>query len=182
VGSSGGLSDNSGPLQRAISGTSADGLSHANLTFAPGFLADYAIGLSLDSGASLYRLNGNGPGSLELVRNLDLAPLGNANAANYRFSMNWSDIDGSDPLLAHQSGGTNTFSFQSIYATANGSHFTESYNTLSPDSATGYGPVTFLDSQPFLSIGFPVPEPSSAWLGIAGGLLLASSFILRRKR
>src|SRR5438552_8719316 len=85
----GGFTDNSDSLQRAISGLNSAGTSRATANFVSGFTADYAIAIGGDLGARVYQLvNG---GSFVEVRNLH-GGFGGVNESSYSFGFDWVDI------------------------------------------------------------------------------------------
>lgn len=83
------LNDQQDGGRRAISGNSSSGQSE--ITFAPGFQADYAI--TIEAGFSgLFQLVAGGNNSLGFVRGNNLTPSGNAGAGAWELDLTLSDI------------------------------------------------------------------------------------------
>jgi hypothetical protein len=85
--------DSADGLRRAISGIDG-GTNRSVLTNPPGFLPDYAIGLSpaADLFGGLWRLAAGGTNSFQYVTNVNLSPLGDSLAPAYSFLFEVSDI------------------------------------------------------------------------------------------
>lgn len=155
------FSDKANALETSISGVN---VSRSIANFAPGFGADYAIALGINSGSAVYKLVDDGTGPhLQLVRNgLNLQYPDSPNHASYSFQFSWSDIG--LPNLR-----TNFFKFETSYITGNGYRWLESFEDLT--GKEGYNSITFTDYDTY---GVqPVPENTTAALAVFGGLALA---------
>lgn len=156
-----GFSDNGDGLRQAISGY--NGSNRSLMTFASGFLPDYAIALgpSDDNFGGLWQLTSGGANSLPFISSVNLAPLGNNNSSTYTFSFNVSQIG-----LTPNSG--QSFELFGTYISDSG------YRS---DEAIAGNDVGTQGWNPFLQTGVAtytieaVPEPSAAALGMLSGLL-----------
>jgi hypothetical protein len=88
-----GFADGNDGLRKAISGFDG-GVNRSLMTFAGGFLPDYAIALgpSSDNFGGLWQLANGGANSLVFVNSVNLSPTGDPNSATYTFSFNLSDL------------------------------------------------------------------------------------------
>lgn len=155
------FSDKANALETAISGVN---VSRSIANFAPGFAADYAIAVGINSGSAVYKLVDDGTGPhLQLVRNgLNLQYADSPNHPSYSFQFSWSDLG-----LPGQR--TNFFKFETSYITANGYRWLESFEDLT--GKQGYDSITFTDYDTY---GVqPVPENTTVALAAFGGLALA---------
>ncbi len=171
----GGFSDTSGfadggdGLRKAISGFDGGG-NRSLLTFAGGFLPDYAIALgpASDNFGGMWQLANGGANSLNFVTSVNLNPTGNNNSPTYTFSFNVSQIG-----LTPNSGAT--FSLSGTY-TSNGG--------FRSDEAVAGNDVGAQGWNPFLQTAFAsytiVPEPST--LTLFGLAALSGLVWLRRKK
>jgi len=163
------FSDKGNAMESAISGYN---VSRSVANFAPGFAADYAIVLGINSGSAVYKLvdDGSGP-HLQLVRQgLNFAPPDSPNYPSYSFQFDWADIG-----LPNQA--TNFFKFETSYISNNafrrlqsfeGVTGTEGFNTISFTNYDTYGVQ-------------PVPENTTVALAVFGGVALALTFGSRRR-
>ncbi len=87
VGDTTGLTDTSDPLRRMISGSGT--VTSSDLFFAPGFLADYAIGVEAGF-AGLWEIVSGG--SHNFVKSVDILPAGSPSAAGFEIELLLSDI------------------------------------------------------------------------------------------
>jgi hypothetical protein len=88
-----GFADGADGLRKAISGF--DIATHRSiLTFASGFLPDYAIALGFanENFGGLWQLTNGGANSLLFKTSVNLSPTGNPSAASYTFSFKFSEI------------------------------------------------------------------------------------------
>lgn len=155
------FSDKANALETAISGVN---VSRSIANFAPGFGADYAIALGINSGSAVYKLVDDGTGPhLQLVHNnLNLQYADSPNHPSYSFQFSWSDI-------GLPKSNTNFFKFETSYITGNGYRWLESFEDLT--GKAGYYSVSFTDYDTY---GVqPVPENTTAALGVFGGLAVA---------
>jgi len=158
-------------LQSAISGNCSWSISTAE--FAPGFLADYAIALgSTKGGGVLYHFASDG--SFDSETAIPLSPMGDALAAAYTFSFDWSSLG----VTAESPHG---FRFQSSYVAQSGVHYLESYESTSGAAGNGKT-VTFLNYNTFGVVPTPVPEMTNAGLAVFGVLLAGSELVSRTRR
>ena len=156
--------DNSSRLETAVSGYNV-GKSVAN--FAPGFEADYAIALGINSGSAVFKLvNGDTGPDLQLVRSgLNFVVIDNANHPSYSFQFDWADIG-----LPNQA--TNFFKFETSYITGNGYRWLQSFEGLT--GKEGYDTITFTNYDTY---GVPpVPENTTVALAAFGGIALVVVF------
>ncbi len=156
------FSDKANTLESSVSGYST---LRSVATFAPGFGADYAIALGVNSGSAVYKLVDDatlGP-HLELVRwGLNFLYTDSPNHATYSFQFDWADLG-----LPNRN--TNFFKFESTYITGTGSRSLQSFEGLT--GKPGFDFVTFTNYDTY---GVPpIPENSNVALAIFGGLVLA---------
>jgi hypothetical protein len=164
------FSDKANALQSSISGFK---VSRSVATFAPGFEADYAIVVGINSGSAVYKLVDDGTGPhLQLVRSgLNFVNADNGNHASYSFWFDWADIG--LPNLR-----TNFFKFETSYITGNGYRWLESFEGLT--GTEGYNSITFTNYDTY---GVqPVPENTTTALAVFGGLAVAGSLGTRLRR
>jgi len=157
------FSDKANAMQTAISGVKT---SRSVATFAPGFEADYAIVLGINSGSAVYKLVDDGTGPhLQLVRfGLNFMNADNPNHPSYSFQFSWADIGLPDLR-------TNFFKFETSYISNNGYRWLESFEGLT--GTAGYSSITFTNYDTY---GVqPVPENTTTALAVFGGLALAAS-------
>ena len=150
-----------GLLESAISGFS---VSRSVATFAPGFEADYAIALGVNSGSAVYKLVNDASGPhLELVRSgLNFRYTDSPNHPTYSFQFDWADIG-----LPNRN--TNFFKFETTYITSSGSRSLQSFEGLT--GKAGFDFVTFTNYDTY---GVPpVPENTNMALAVFGGIMLA---------
>ena len=83
-----GFADGADGLRKAISGFDG-GANRSLMTFAPGFLPDYAIALgpASDNFGGLWQLANGGANSLNFINSVNLNPTGNNNNPTYTFSV-----------------------------------------------------------------------------------------------
>lgn len=88
-----GFADNTDGLRKAISGFDG-GSNRSTLTFASGFLPDFAVALGpgSDNFGGLWQLASGSSNSLIFKTSVNLSPVGNASASSYTFSFKFSDI------------------------------------------------------------------------------------------
>ena len=155
------FSNNANNLESAVSGYKI-GRSIAN--FAPGFQADYAIALGINSGSAVFKLvdDGSGP-QLQLVRSgLNFVYTDSPNHASYSFQFDWGDIG-----LPSQA--TNFFKFETSYITANGYRWLQSFEGLT--GKEGFDTITFTNYDTY---GVPpVPENTTMALAAFGFIAIA---------
>jgi hypothetical protein len=155
------FSDNATPLESAVSGYK---VSRSVGNFAPGFEADYAIALGVNSGSAVYKLVDDGAGPhLQLVRSgLNFVYVDSPNHASYSFQFDWADIG-----LPNQA--TNFFKFESTYITSNGWRWLQSFEGLT--GTAGFdNTITFTNYDTY---GVPpVPENTTVALAVFGGFAL----------
>jgi hypothetical protein len=164
------FSDKGNALESAISGYNSR-RSVAN--FAPGFEADYAIALGINSGSSLYKLVDDGTGPhLELVRSgLNFVHTDSPNYPSYSFQFDWGDIG-----LPNQA--TNFFKFETSYITSNGYRWLQSFEGVT--GAEGYNTINFTNYDTY---GVPpVPENTTAALAVFGGIAISVAAAQRIRR
>lgn len=151
--------DNGDGLRTAISGF--NGSNRSLLTFASGFMPNYAIALGPadDNYGGLWGLAAGGANSLNFITGVNLTPLGNNNSPTYTFSFNLSSIG----LTGGQS-----FSLFGTYISDTG------YRSSEAIAGNDVGTPGW---NPYLQTGVvtyntqAVPEPSVTTLGTLGGLL-----------
>jgi hypothetical protein len=155
------FSENSTALERSVTGNGTPSRSTAN--FAPGFEADYAIALGVNSGSAIYKLVNDATGPhLELVTtSLSFGPTDNPNRGSFSFQFDWAYIG-----LPNRE--TNFFKFESTYIMSTGFRTLESFEGLT--GTRGFGSVTFTNYDTY---GVPpVPENTNVALIVFGGLVL----------
>lgn len=155
------LSDRGNALESAISGYS---VSRSVATFAPGFEADYAIALGVNSGSAVYKLVNDASGPhLEVVRSgLNFLYTDSPNHATYSFQFDWANI-------GLPNNNTNFFKFETTYISSTASRTLQSFEGLT--GTAGFGSVTFTNYDTY---GVPpVPENTDAALAVVGGVVLA---------
>jgi hypothetical protein len=162
------FSDRLNALQSAVSGYNTQ-RSVAN--FAPGFEADYAIVIGVNSGSAVFKLVDDGTGPhLQLVRNgLNFVVTDSPNHPSYSFQFDWVDIG-----LPAQA--TNFFKFETSYISSNGYRRLQSFETVT--GTEGFNTINFSNYDTY---GVPpVPENTTVALGIFGGI--ASGVAWRNRR
>jgi hypothetical protein len=151
------FSDNASPLETAVSGYNSQ-KSVAN--FAPGFAADYAIVLGVNSGSAVFKLvdDASGP-HLQLVRSgLNFVYADSPNHPSYSFQFDWADIG-----LPNQA--TNFFKFETSYISNNGYRWFESFEGMT--GTQGFDTINFTNYDTY---GVqPVPENATPALALFGG-------------
>ncbi len=165
------LYDNTDGWRRSISGLSADGASRSFQSFASGFTADYAIALSVyeTTAGYLYHLAG-GPGTtFGTGISLSWTAL---NDLEYTFRFKWADI-GETP------GAGNGFRFETAYVSAFGNSYFESLEGIT--GARGWNNTISYTNYDVYGIE-PVPEMTSAALGIFGGIMIFGRTALQVRR
>src|SRR6267378_2474842 len=162
------FADGADGLRKAISGF--DGAANRSLlTFAGGFLPDYAIALgpASENFGGLWQLANGGANSLNFISSVNLNPTGNNNSPTYTFSFNVSAIG-----LTPNSGAT--FSLLGTY-TANSGFRSDEAVAGNDVGAQGWNPFLGTASVTYTI----VPEPSTfALLGFG----LAAVAVARRRR
>jgi hypothetical protein len=164
-----GFADGNDGLRKAISGFDG-GVNRSLMTFAGGFLPDYAIALgpSSDNFGGLWQLANGGANSLVFVNSVNLSPTGDPNSATYTFSFNLSDLG-----LVPNSGAS--FGLFGTYTSNTG------YRS---DEALPGNDVGTQGWNPFLQTAFvsytTVPEPST--LALLSLPALAVLVQLRRRK
>jgi len=156
-------------LEIAVSGYE---VSRSVATFAPGFAADYAIALGVNSGSAVYRLVDDATGPrMELVHNgLNFVVIDSPNHPSYSFQFDWADI-------GLPSGNTNFFKFESTYLTSHGYRYLDSFEGVTGKIAFDY--VTFTNYDTY---GVePIPENANAALAIFGGIVMSAVLIKRAR-
>ncbi len=178
-----GFQDTQDGNRRAISGYTSS-TSHSLLTFASGFLPDYAISLEPYTGGGggdfggLWQLANGGSGSLPFKQSVNLSPLTTSNAPVYTFSFSLANI-GLTP------GAGQSFELLGTFDSASGNRSGEAIagdDMVDPVfSATNSAVKGFI---PFVQTSFvtytttAVPEPTS--LALAGCFGIAALLALRR--
>jgi hypothetical protein len=160
------LNNNANAMESAISGYK---ISRSVANFAPGFGADYAIVLGINSGSGIYRIveNGSSP-YIEQIHLLTTGPMDNGSLPSYYFQFDWTDIG----LTAAN---TNFFKFESTYITSTGSRMLDSFEGLT--GTGGFNTITFTN---FDTYGVqPIPENTNAALAIFGGIVISVVVIQR---
>lgn len=152
-------------LRRAITGREFNNDSNQSLvTFAPGFLADYAIAFDAGFGG-LWELAGGG--SHTYIDSVALTPTGNAASATHQFSISLAQ-------LSVPAGGQ--IRFVGTYISTTGFRSNEAFGNIGSIENPGFGgPITFTNSFSFTA----VPEPSAMIYGTA---LCVGLIGLRRRR
>lgn len=152
------FSDHNNAQETAISGYK---ISRSIANFAPGFEADYAIVLGINSGSGVYKLvdDGSGP-HLQLIRSgLNFVAIDSPNHPSYSFQFDWADIG--LPNLR-----TNFFKFETSYITSSGYRWLQSFEDFTGEE--GFKTISFTEYDTY---GVPpVPENTTAALAIFGGL------------
>ena len=164
--STSGFADTGDGLRKAISGY--DGSNRSLMTFATGFLPDYAIALgpASDNFGGLWQLADGGANSLNFVSSVSLSPTGTSSSPTYTFSLSLASI-GVTPGNAFELFGTyiSNSGYRSTEAIVGDDTGVQGWN---PFSQTSFGTYTTT----------PIPEPSAiAFLGL-GGL----AFVAFRRR
>ena len=152
------FSDNATALQSAVSGYNA---LRSVANFAPGFEADYAVVVGINSGSAVFKLVDDGTGPhLQLVRNgLNFVYADSPNHASYSFQFDWADIG-----LPNQN--TNFFKFETSYISSNGYRRLQSFEDLT--GTEGFGTVNFTNYDTY---GVePVPENITMALAVFAGI------------
>jgi hypothetical protein len=164
---------NSPALVRAISGVEVGYNAHAVANFAADFYADYAVAVGVDFGGAVYPLNQAGP-DVENSSPSYLYPRDSPNYSTYTFSFDWTQIG----LPAKTP--TNFFRFQSLYAEPAGSHYTESFESVTSVGQNFWGTLNFSNYNVY---GVdPVPEPTNTALMAFGGLFAGAVVLSRFRR
>ena len=148
--------DNADPLRAAISGLAADGTGNrSTLTFAPGFEADYAIGVEAGF-AGLWQLVG--PGSHSFVASADLAPTGDPAAGDFELIFDLSEIG----LLPGES-----FTYVVTYLNAFDAFRSNEFHgvAVTPDANIGAGNFVMSDGDfnTFTTYEEPVDTDDDSW-------------------
>jgi hypothetical protein len=171
--STGVFSDISSDLARAITGLDRTGSQRNTANFAPGFAADYAVAVGVDTGGAIYHLVQNGSSAvLQYVGAVTLNPHDAQNYASYTFTFDWTSIG--LPKVK-----TNFFKFESTYGSVLGRRSTESFETLTGSGDWG-GTLNFSNYHVY---GVdPVPETANAALAVFGGMIVVAGSVgsLRR--
>ena len=163
-----GFADANDGSRKAISGFDG-GANRSLLTFASGFLPNYAISLGPadNSFGGLWQLANGGNNSLPFVSSVNLSPLNNS-SATYTFSFNLSSIG----ITGGQS-----FELFGTYISNTGYRSTEAI--AGNDTGTqGWNPFTQSSFATYTTQ--PVPEPSTVALGTLGGLMAFWAFKRRK--
>jgi hypothetical protein len=163
------FSDRANPQETAISGYS---VSRSIANFAPGFAADYAIVVGVNNGGGIYQLvdDGTGPYAL-LVRSITLNPPGDPNTPQLYWQFDWTDI-------GLPRGNTNFFKFETSLISQNGYRFLQSFEGITGEE--GYKTITFTNYDTY---GVqPIPENTTAALGVFGGVAAIISVVARIRR
>ena len=171
--STAGFNDNGDGLRQAISGYTANqnngNPGQSVLTFASGFVADYALALGPDSDnfGGLWSLANGGGNSLGFISSANLTPTGTAIFATYTFSINLAAI-GVTPGNSFKLFGSyiSNSGFRSDEALAGNDSGTQGWN---PFTQTSFGTYTVA----------AVPEPTTLALAGSGLALLVG---LRRRK
>jgi hypothetical protein len=164
-----GFADGNDGLRKAISGFDG-GANRSLMTFASGFLPDYALALgpASDSFGGLWQLANGAGNSLNFISSANLNPTGNNGSPTYTFSFNLSDIG-----LTPNSGAT--IELFGTYTSNSG--FRSDEALLGNDAGSqGWNPFT---QTAFATYTTAVPEPSTLALLGAG---LVGLFGLRRRQ
>jgi hypothetical protein len=164
-----GFADGADGLRRAISGFDGGG-NRSLMTFAGGFLPDYAIALgpAADNFGGLWQLANGGANSLNFINSVNLNPTGLNNSPTYTFSVPVAQLG-----IAPNSGAT--FHLFGTYISNTG---------FRSDEALPGNDVGAQGWNPFLNtavVSYTIaPEPSSTFLATCG-LVLATCCGLRQR-
>jgi hypothetical protein len=159
--------DGADGLRKSISGFDG-GANRSTLTFASGFLPDFALALgpSSDSFGGLWSLASGGANSLSFVSSANLTPTGTPTSSIYTFSINLSSIGittgQSFGLFGTYTSNSGYRSDEGVLGSATGS---QGWNNFTQNTFATYTVAA-------------VPEPSSVFLGLSG----AATFLLLRRR
>ena len=166
------LNDKADPLRAAISGNNGTGGSE--LTFAPTFAADYAIGFN-QGFAGLWQLAAGGDGALNFLKSVNLTPTNTPTSAGFEMDLLLADIG----VLP---GGN--FRYLATYMNANGglglfrsNEFHGVSQSTAPGGNIGVNPFAFAagDFNTFQTI----PEPGSL---VLAGMTTIGGLAVRRQR
>ena len=161
--------DGSDTLRRAISGVNFMADQTADLSFAPGFEADYAIAISPSKASFGGLWEFGGGGSLDFESSVGLTGLGSATEATYSFSFNLAAIGLSNG---------DSFDFVGTYLNANDPfRSNEGYGDGLPATNPGMAAASFTNFLTFNTVA--VPEPSSMMLI---GMFVAGAAVRTRNR
>jgi hypothetical protein len=161
------LSDTQDTLRGAISGNAIYPGDNSELTFAPGFAADYAIGFNEGFGG-LWKLAAGGNNSLQFLRSVNLNPLNQSSAAALEMDLLLSDI-GVAP------GGSFRYVLSYMNAEDFGLFRSNEFHGVSQATVPGGNPgrtnlaLAAGDFNTFQSYA-AIPEPASAGLIVVAGL------------
>jgi len=166
--------DNDNRLARDVSGRNPQGTQRAVANFAPGFYADYAIAVGVNSGGAVYKINQTDSGqTLEYRGNPNFQPTYNENLPTYTFYFNWD-------WIGMTQSPTNFFKFESLYATEGGGWYPESFESLTASGSAPWGTINFSNYDVF---GIdPVPETTNGALMAFGGLFLTVGVLSQVKQ
>ncbi|HZR21391.1 MAG TPA: hypothetical protein VFE51_29180 [Verrucomicrobiae bacterium] len=163
-----GFTNKNNALETAISGYKT---SRSVANFAPGFEADYAIVVGINSGSGIYKLvnDGSGP-NLQLVQSINLMPAGSPNYPQYYWQFDWA-------ALGLSNGNTNFFKFETTLVTATGSRALQSFEGIT--GTGGFGTINFTNYDTY---GVqPIPENAAGGLALFSGIA-ATIVLVRRLR